>query len=138
MPPPVLAEDTELTSGRAATRAVLAAVRASGARRVGDLGCGEGALLSDLLAERDIEHVVATDVSVRSLEIAARRLRLDTMPDAKRARISLIQSLADLPRRAAGRARRRRADGGRSSTSTRPGCPRWSDCVFGAARAAAR
>jgi SAM-dependent methyltransferase len=72
--------------------AVLAAVRASGARRVGDLGCGEGALLSDLLAERDIEHVLATDVSVRSLEIAARRLRLETMPDAKRSRISLIQS----------------------------------------------
>ena len=48
--------------------------------------------MPDLLADRGIEHVVGADVSVRSLQIAARRLRLDTMPDAKRARISLIQS----------------------------------------------
>jgi 3' terminal RNA ribose 2'-O-methyltransferase Hen1 len=89
---PVVAEDKELSLAEQRRGAVLAAVRASGARRVGDLGCGEGALLSDLLADRDIEHVIATDVSVRSLEIAARRLRLETMPDAKRSRLSLIQS----------------------------------------------
>ena len=71
--------------------AVLAAVRASGARRVGDLGCGEGALLTDLLAERSIEHVIATDVSVRSLEMAARRIRLDGMNERQQARIRLRQ-----------------------------------------------
>ena len=89
---PQLAPDAEQSLAEQRRGAVLAAVRASGARRVGDLGCGEGALLSGLLAERDIEYVIALDVSVRSLEIAARRLRLDTMPDAKRSRISLIQS----------------------------------------------
>ena len=89
---PELPPDRELTLAEQRRGAVLAAVRACGAQRVGDLGCGEGALLTDLLAERSIEHVVAADVSARSLEIAARRLRLDTMPDAKRARISLIQS----------------------------------------------
>lgn len=71
--------------------AVLAAVRGSGARRVGDLGCGEGALLADLLADRSIEHVVAVDVSARSLDVAAKRLRLDRMTERQQARISLLQ-----------------------------------------------
>lgn len=72
--------------------AVLAAVRATGARRVADLGCGEGALLPELLADRSIEHVIAADVSARSLEIAARRIRLDRMNERQQARISLLQS----------------------------------------------
>jgi 3' terminal RNA ribose 2'-O-methyltransferase Hen1 len=72
--------------------AVLAAVRASGARRVGDLGCGDGVLTRDLLAERGVEQVVAVDVSARALEIAARRLRLDLLPDPQRDRIRLFQS----------------------------------------------
>ncbi|MFT4166138.1 MAG: 3' terminal RNA ribose 2'-O-methyltransferase Hen1 [Microlunatus sp.] len=71
--------------------AVLAAVRASGARRVGDLGCGEGALLPELLADRSIEHVTAFDVSARSLEIAERRIRRDRMNERQQARISLLQ-----------------------------------------------
>jgi 3' terminal RNA ribose 2'-O-methyltransferase Hen1 len=72
--------------------AVLAAVRASGARRVGDLGCGEGVLVRDLLAERSIEQVVAVDVSARALQIAGRKLRLDKMTEPQRARITIFQS----------------------------------------------
>jgi 3' terminal RNA ribose 2'-O-methyltransferase Hen1 len=72
--------------------AVLAAVRASGAQRVGDLGCGEGVLVADLLAERDIKQVVATDVSARALQIAGRRLRLDKMTDSQRERLQIFQS----------------------------------------------
>jgi 3' terminal RNA ribose 2'-O-methyltransferase Hen1 len=72
--------------------AVLASVRAAGARRVGDLGCGEGLLTSDLLADRTIEQVVATDVSARALQAAARRLRLDRMTEQQRARIEIFQS----------------------------------------------
>ncbi|HTA07603.1 MAG TPA: 3' terminal RNA ribose 2'-O-methyltransferase Hen1 [Streptosporangiaceae bacterium] len=72
--------------------AVLAAVRASGARTVGDFGCGDGALLKDLLAERAIERIVAADVSVRALQIAARRLHLDTMPERQRDRLEILQS----------------------------------------------
>lgn len=72
--------------------AVLAAVRATGARTVGDLGCGEGALIRDLLAERAIERVVAADVSAGALQAAARRIRLDTMPEHQRARLQLFQS----------------------------------------------
>jgi 3' terminal RNA ribose 2'-O-methyltransferase Hen1 len=72
--------------------AVLAAVRSTGARRVGDLGCGEGTLVRDLLAERTIEQVVATDVSVRALQIAARRLRVERMTERERGRLELFQS----------------------------------------------
>lgn len=72
--------------------AVLAVVRASGATRVGDFGCGEGALVAELLADRAIDEVVAVDVSMRSLERAARLLRLDRMSERQRARLRIFQS----------------------------------------------
>ena len=72
--------------------AVLAAVRACGARLVGDFGCGEGALVADLLADKSIERVVAVDVSARTLEMAGRRLRLDRMTEQQRARLDIFQS----------------------------------------------
>lgn len=72
--------------------AVLAAVRATGARRIGDFGCGEGVLVADLLADRSVEQVVAVDVSARTLEIAARRLGLDRMTEQQRARLRIFQS----------------------------------------------
>jgi 3' terminal RNA ribose 2'-O-methyltransferase Hen1 len=72
--------------------AVLAALRSRGARSVGDLGCGEGALVGDLLADQQFTHVVAADVSSRALEIAERKLHLDRMPPARRERLTLLQS----------------------------------------------
>ena len=72
--------------------AVLAVLRAAGARRVADLGCGEGALTAALLADQAFTEVVAADVSSRALEIAERRLRLDRMPERQRDRVRLIQS----------------------------------------------
>ena len=66
-------------------------LRASGARRVLDLGCGAGALLERLIRE-DYDLIVGADVSVRALEQAARRLRLDGMHDAQRRRIELLHS----------------------------------------------
>jgi len=69
---------------------VVAALRASGARRVLDLGCGEGKLLRALLDDREFEEIVGMDVSHRALEIAADRLRLDRMPPLQRQRIRLI------------------------------------------------
>jgi 3' terminal RNA ribose 2'-O-methyltransferase Hen1 len=72
--------------------AVLDALRSAGAQRVVDLGCGAGALLPALLAEPAFTEVVGVDVSARALEVAARRLRLDRMPERQRARIRLLQS----------------------------------------------
>jgi 3' terminal RNA ribose 2'-O-methyltransferase Hen1 len=72
--------------------AILAALRASGARRVADLGCGEGALLRAILDDRSFDKVIGTDVSSRALSIAARRLKLERMGEPQRARIDLFQS----------------------------------------------
>lgn len=73
------------------TDAVVAAVRASGARRVLDLGCGVGNLMRVLLREPGLERVVGVDVSHRVLEVGARRLHLDTMVPRQRARVDLFQ-----------------------------------------------
>ncbi len=72
--------------------AVLAALRAAGTQRVADLGCGDGALLTHLLADSSFTSIVGTDVSARALEFAAKRLRLDRMSDRQRARLTLFQS----------------------------------------------
>jgi len=72
-------------------RAVQSVLKASGAKRVLDLGCGGGALLARLITD-GYELVVGVDVSVRSLEEAGRRLKLDGMHDAQRQRISLLHS----------------------------------------------
>lgn len=70
--------------------AVLAELKQSGARKVLDLGCGEGRLLRLLLEETQFEQILGMDVSSRTLEIAARRLRLDRLPPHKERRIHLI------------------------------------------------
>jgi 3' terminal RNA ribose 2'-O-methyltransferase Hen1 len=72
--------------------AVLEVLRATGARRVGDLGCGSGELVGALLAEPAFDEVVAVDVSARALEMAARKLRLHQMGPRQRARLSIFQS----------------------------------------------
>jgi len=71
--------------------AVVGAVRRSGARRVVDLGCGAGKLVGRMLRETDVEHVLGVDVSYRALEVAARRLHLDTMAPRQRQRVDLVQ-----------------------------------------------
>jgi 3' terminal RNA ribose 2'-O-methyltransferase Hen1 len=70
--------------------AVLATLRASGARRVLDLGCGEGKLLRELTSDRQFEEIVGMDVSIRALEAAQRRLRLDRQPTRDAERVRLI------------------------------------------------
>jgi len=66
-------------------------LKSLGAKSVLDLGCGEGKLLRRLLADRTFERITGMDVSHRSLEVAAARLRLDGMPEHRRKRIQLVQ-----------------------------------------------
>lgn len=83
--------------------AVIAALKGAGAKRVIDLGCGEGRLLKALLEDRGFEEVAGMDVSHRALEMAAGRLRLDRMPPKVRERLRLFQgSLTYRDRRLAG------------------------------------
>jgi 3' terminal RNA ribose 2'-O-methyltransferase Hen1 len=72
--------------------AILAILRELGARKVGDLGCGSGVLTKALLADKHIEKIVAVDVSARALQLAARNLNLDRMPDRQRERLEIFQS----------------------------------------------
>jgi 3' terminal RNA ribose 2'-O-methyltransferase Hen1 len=83
--------------------AVVAALKGSGARRVLDLGCGEGKLVRELLKDRQFAEVVGLDVSIRSLEGARRRLKPDRLPAKAAERIRLLHgSLVYRDRRLAG------------------------------------
>lgn len=74
--------------------AVLQALADVGAHRVVDLGCGEGALLRELLATPTFSEVVGVDVSARALERAEKQLHLERLSDTQRRRIRLRQSSA--------------------------------------------
>ena len=70
--------------------AVVSVVRSVGAKKVLDLGCGEGKLLKTMLEEKSIHEIVGMDVSFRSLEIASQRLKLERMPKKQRERLKLM------------------------------------------------
>ncbi len=72
-------------------QAVVAALTESDARRVLDLGCGEGKLLRELLGDPRFVRIAGVDVSPRALERAAKRLGLDRMPPRQRDRLHLFQ-----------------------------------------------
>lgn len=69
---------------------VMAALRASDAKRVLDLGCGEGKLIRELLKEKHFELIVGMDVSVQSLQRAVQRLGFDRLPALQKERLQLI------------------------------------------------
>ncbi|MEK7468758.1 MAG: 3' terminal RNA ribose 2'-O-methyltransferase Hen1 [Planctomycetota bacterium] len=71
--------------------AVVAVLREIGAKSVMDLGCGEGRLLRDLLADKSFERVLGMDVSHRALEFASDKLKLERMPEIQKSRLQLIQ-----------------------------------------------
>ncbi|MET8991716.1 3' terminal RNA ribose 2'-O-methyltransferase Hen1 [Nonomuraea wenchangensis] len=71
--------------------AVLGKLTELGATSVIDLGCGQGELVGALLSRPAFARVAGMDVSPLALTIAARRLRLDRMPEARRARLTLFQ-----------------------------------------------
>ncbi|MFF5294954.1 3' terminal RNA ribose 2'-O-methyltransferase Hen1 [Paractinoplanes globisporus] len=94
----VSAEEDQLPVARKAPLAeqrrdaVLAALADVDAARVLDLGCGGGALLTALVKDRRFTEIVGCDVSAKALDVAARRLRLDRLPERQRDRVKLWQS----------------------------------------------
>jgi 3' terminal RNA ribose 2'-O-methyltransferase Hen1 len=71
--------------------AVISVLKDFGAKRVLDLGCGEGRLLQSLLKDKTFQRIVGVDVSQRALEIAKTRLDVERMPETQRNRIELFQ-----------------------------------------------
>lgn len=95
--------ENPLRLGEQRIQATLTALREAGAATVLDLGCGEGALLRELLREPAFRSITGMDVSHRALERAHARLGLDTLPAAQRERVTLIHgSLTYRDRRLAG------------------------------------
>lgn len=70
--------------------AVLAALAASGASSVVDLGCGEGKLLARLARDRRFARIIGLDASACALERAADRLKLDIAGGPARERVQLL------------------------------------------------
>lgn len=84
-------------------QAVIDEVIRAHATSVVDLGCGEGKLLRKLAKQRQLTSIIGMDVSVRALEVAARRLRIDSQPGSHTKRVGLIHgSLAYRDRRLSG------------------------------------
>jgi 3' terminal RNA ribose 2'-O-methyltransferase Hen1 len=61
------------------------------ATSVVDLGCGSGKLLKLLVENRQLQRITGMDVSVHSLEVAGKKLKLDRLTEAERNRITLVQ-----------------------------------------------
>ena len=70
--------------------AVFEVLKASGASRVLDLGCGEGKLLRRLMADHQFAEIVGMDVSGRVLDVAESRLKLDRLAPKQRERVRLL------------------------------------------------
>jgi 3' terminal RNA ribose 2'-O-methyltransferase Hen1 len=82
--------EERLSLNQARIGAVTAALRATGARRVIDLGCGEGRLLKALLPDRQFTELVGADISHAALEAAARTLHLDRATERTQERVKLL------------------------------------------------
>ncbi|HEX6702009.1 MAG TPA: 3' terminal RNA ribose 2'-O-methyltransferase Hen1 [Gaiellaceae bacterium] len=72
--------------------AVVSVLKARGATRVLDLGCGSGKLIQALLKETQFGEIVGVDVSHRALETAQSRLKLDRLAPRQRDRVRLFQT----------------------------------------------
>lgn len=71
-------------------RQVISVLQDAQAKRVVDVGCGEGKLLRHLLEANSFEEIVGLDVSHRALEIASERLKMERLPDKLREKIKLL------------------------------------------------
>ena len=83
-------EEGQITLNEQRLGSVLAALKASGATRVLDLGCGEGRLLQALLKEKQFAEIIGMDVSHRALKIAHDRLHYDRLPPVQKERLRLL------------------------------------------------
>lgn len=91
-PAPVAEEEERINLHQLRLNAALEVLKASEAKTVLDLGCGEGRLLKMLLREGQFTRIVGADVSFQTLQVASRRLYLKEMTPKQKERIELVQS----------------------------------------------
>ena len=84
--------ETPIRLNDARLDAVIEALRATGAKTMVDLGCGEGKLLSRLVRERWLERLVGVDASARALERTAGRLKLNAVGGPREGHVSLLHA----------------------------------------------
>ncbi len=72
--------------------AVARVLKEAGAKRILDLGCGEGRLLRTLLRDPSFDELVGIDASMSALTRAKERLGLERLPETQRSRLRLIHS----------------------------------------------
>jgi len=83
--------DEKLTLNTQRLVSVVAALKSCGAKRVIDMGCGEGHLLQLLIKERQFTNIAGVDVSCIALARASKKLNLERAGDALRERVQLFQ-----------------------------------------------
>ncbi|MDD5681365.1 MAG: 3' terminal RNA ribose 2'-O-methyltransferase Hen1 [Candidatus Omnitrophica bacterium] len=71
-------------------KSVISILKDRGVRKVIDLGCGEGRLLKELMSEKQFVQISGLDVAFRSLQIAKKRLQLESLAPKVRDRLKLI------------------------------------------------
>jgi 3' terminal RNA ribose 2'-O-methyltransferase Hen1 len=70
---------------------VIAALQSLGAKRIADLGCGEGKLIARLLRERGVAEIIGLDPSVLALQRAAKRTKLNEPGGPPEGKLRLLQ-----------------------------------------------
>jgi 3' terminal RNA ribose 2'-O-methyltransferase Hen1 len=71
-------------------KAVVAALRAAGARRIIDLGCGDVDVIKAMFQDPYFERVVGVDVSQRAIDRSPTRLGIDRLTPQARSRVELF------------------------------------------------
>ncbi|MEO1377028.1 MAG: 3' terminal RNA ribose 2'-O-methyltransferase Hen1 [Cyanobacteria bacterium J06635_10] len=85
------AVEKPLSLNKQRLNAVVAALKQNNARKVVDLGCGQGNLLKMLLKDNYFEKITGIDVSYRALEITKERLERLHLPRNQWDKLQLIQ-----------------------------------------------
>ena len=83
--------DKKLNLNKQRLGSVIAALKSQHAKRVIDIGCGEGNLLALLVKERQFTNITGVDVSHIALERASEKLKLERAGDSVRDRVQLFQ-----------------------------------------------
>lgn len=83
--------DKKLNLNQQRLGTVISVLKSVNAKRVIDIGCGEGKLLSMLLKDKSFEEIAGVDVSYSVLERAMGRLKFDRLPQLQKNRIKLFQ-----------------------------------------------